>query len=35
MGINLGGTPIADIKLGNVQVDKIYLGNELVWQIIR
>lgn len=31
MGINLGTTPIADLKLGEVQVDKLYLGNELVW----
>lgn len=32
MGINLGSTPIADLKLGETQVDKVYLGNELVWQ---
>ena len=32
MGINLGSTPIADIKLGETQVDKVYLGNELAWQ---
>lgn len=31
MGINLGTTPIADAKLGNTQVDKIYFGDELVW----
>lgn len=31
MGVNLGSTPIADAKLGNAQVDKIYLGDELVW----
>lgn len=32
MGINLGTTPIADIRLGETQVDKVYLGDELVWQ---
>ena len=32
MGINLGSTPITDAKLGSTQVDKIYLGSELVWQ---
>lgn len=31
MGVNLGATPIADIKLGETQVDKLYLGDELVW----
>lgn len=31
MGINLGNTPIQDAKLGSTQVDKIYLGDELVW----
>lgn len=32
MGINLGSSPIADIKMGETQVDKAYLGSELVWQ---
>ena len=31
MGVNLGATPIADLKLGETQVDKLYLGDELVW----
>lgn len=31
MGINLGTTPISDVKLGTSQVDKIYLGSDLVW----
>lgn len=31
MGINLGSTAISDIKLGTTQVDKVYLGDELVW----
>jgi hypothetical protein len=31
-GINFGSTSISTVKLGNSQVDKIYLGNTLVWQ---
>lgn len=31
MSINLGSTAISDVKLGNNQVDKVYLGSELVW----
>lgn len=31
MAINLGSTAIADAKLGAEQVDKIYLGEQVVW----
>ena len=31
MAINLGSNAISDIKLGTNQVDKVYLGSELVW----
>lgn len=31
MGINLGSTEIADIKLGSAQVDKVYLGTTEIW----
>ena len=31
MSINLGSTAISDVKLGSNQVDKVYLGSELVW----
>lgn len=31
MGINLGSTPIQDLKLGSTQVSKVYLGTEQVW----
>lgn len=32
MGINLGSTAISDLKVGETQVDKVYLGEEVVWQ---
>lgn len=32
MGINLGSTAISDVKLGSNQVDKVYLGSDVVWQ---
>jgi hypothetical protein len=32
MGVNLGAAPITNLKLGETQVDKVYLGDELVWQ---
>lgn len=32
MGIALGSTEIADLKLGSTQVEKAYLGTNLVWQ---
>lgn len=32
MGINLGSTAISDLKKGSTQVDKIYLGSDVVWQ---
>lgn len=32
MGIALGATEIADLKLGTSQVDKVYLGSNVVWQ---
>lgn len=31
MGINLGATAISDVKLGNSQVSKLYLGNTEIW----
>lgn len=31
MGINLGSTAIADMKLGSAQVEKAYLGTTQVW----
>lgn len=31
MGANIGSTAIADVKLGNTQVDKIYLGSTEIW----
>ena len=31
MAINLGSTAISDIKLGETQVEKVYLGNEQIW----
>ena len=31
MAINLGSTAIADAKLGDTQVDKIYLGSTEIW----
>lgn len=32
MGINLGSTAISDLKKGSTQVDKVYLGSDVVWQ---
>lgn len=32
MPINFGSTAISTIKIGTTQVDKIYLGTDLVWQ---
>lgn len=32
MGINLGSSPISDLKMGETQVNKVYLGSDLVWQ---
>lgn len=32
MGIALGANTIADLKLGTSQVDKVYLGSNVVWQ---
>lgn len=32
MGVAKGSTEIADVKLGTTQVDKIYLGSNVVWQ---
>lgn len=32
MAINLGSNSIEDVKLGNLQVEKIYLEDEVVWQ---
>lgn len=32
MAINLGSNSIEDVKLGNLQVEKIYLEDEIVWQ---
>lgn len=31
MAINLGSTAISDLKVGNTQVDKVYLGSTEVW----
>ena len=31
MAINLGSNPIKDVKLGSLQVEKLYLGDELVF----
>ena len=28
----IGGTDIADIKLGNVDIEKVYLGSDVVWE---
>ena len=32
MGISLGSTAISDLKVGGTQVDKVYLGEEVVWE---
>lgn len=32
MGINLGSTAISDLRVGETQVDKVYLGEEVVWE---
>lgn len=31
MGVNLGSTTISDLRLGDTQISKAYLGSELVW----
>lgn len=31
MGINIGATPIEDLKLGENQITKVYLGEEEIW----
>ena len=31
MGINIGETPIEDLKLGENQITKVYLGEEEIW----
>jgi hypothetical protein len=31
MGVNLGSTAISDLRLGDTQVSKAYLGTDLVW----
>ena len=31
MGVNLGSTTISDLRLGDTQVSKAYLGTDLVW----
>lgn len=31
MGVNLGSTAISDLRLGDTQIGKAYLGSELVW----
>ena len=31
MGLNIGSTAISDLKLGSTQVNKAYLGSNLVW----
>ena len=33
MGVNLGSTTISDLRLGDTQIGKAYLGNELVWNV--
>lgn len=32
MGIAKGANSISNVKLGTVQVDKIYLGSNMIWQ---
>ncbi|UVK59603.1 hypothetical protein SEA_SURVIVORS_30 [Gordonia phage Survivors] len=32
MPINVGSTPISDIRLGTTPVDRVYVGTTLVWQ---
>lgn len=34
MGVNLGFTAISDLRLGDTQIGKAYLGSELVWNSV-
>ena len=30
--LKIGGTEVADVRLGNTQVNKVYLGSDLIWE---